>query len=64
MTMKQIRGVARKIAATDAKRETLVSQRDDLMREAKAQGATWDELQEAAGMASPTAVARALKRGT
>ena len=63
MTIKQIRAVAKKIASTDARRDTLVTERDDLMRAAKAQGATWDELQEAAGMASPTAVARALKRG-
>ena len=62
--MKQIRAVAKKIAAVDARREVLVAERDELMRAAKSQGATWDELQDAAGMASPTAVSRALKRGT
>ncbi len=63
MTIKQIRSIAKKIAATDAKREELVRGRDQLMRAAKAQGASWDELQEAAGMSSPTAVSRSLKRG-
>lgn len=63
MTIKQIRAVAKKIATTDARRDALVIQRDELMRAAKAQGATWDELQSAAGLASPTAVSRALKRG-
>lgn len=64
MTMRQIRALARKIATTDARREALVTERDTLMRQAKQQGATWEELQDAAGMASPTAVSRALKRGT
>lgn len=62
--LKQIRSKARQIATVDAKRASLVAERDELMREAKAQGATWDELEAAAGMASPTAVSRALKRQT
>ena len=63
MTMKQIRSLARRIATLDTKRDALMSERDTLMRQAKEQGATWDELQDAAGMNSPTAVSRALKRG-
>lgn len=63
MTMKQIRALAKRIATSEAKTEALISERDELMRAAKAQGATWDELQSASGLASPTSVARALKRG-
>lgn len=63
MTIRNIRATARKIARTDERREELVAERDNLMRLAKQQGATWAELEDASGMHSPTAVARALKRG-
>lgn len=62
-TMKRLRATTRKISAIDARRESLVSERDALIRLAKQQGATWNELQAAAGMNSPTAVALALRRG-
>ncbi|GAA4175899.1 hypothetical protein [Gryllotalpicola koreensis] len=62
VTLKQIRSLAKKIALVDSRRESLMSERDELMRRAKGEGATWDELQDAAGMNSPTAVSRALKR--
>lgn len=59
----RLRAIARKIARTDAARAALVVERDEAMRHAKAEGASWAALQEASGMHSPTAVARSLRRG-
>ena len=58
-TLKQLRSVTRRLD----KAQELRAERDNLMRLAKSEGATWAELQDAAGMNSPTAVAQALKRG-
>ena len=60
--LREVAKVAKKIAAADRRRAALVAERDDLMRHAKSAGATWEELQVSAGMSSPTAVARSLKR--
>lgn len=59
----KIRSEALKLARIDARLAALRRERDNLMRLAKEQGATWAELEDASGMHSPTAVARALKRG-
>lgn len=62
-TIDQLEAVAHQIAGLDVQRDELIARRDQLIRKAKGEGATWDELQRSSGITSPTSVARALKRG-
>ena len=62
-TIEQLETVAHQINELDEQRDELIANRDHLIRKAKEEGATWDELQRSSGISSPTSVARALKRG-
>lgn len=63
-TIEQLEYIANQITGLDVQRDKLIADRDQLMRKAKSEGATWNELQRSSGISSPTSVARALRRGT
>jgi len=60
--LKQVRTASRKMDRANDRAAVYRAERDELMRTAKALGATWGELQSATGM-NPTAVSQALRRG-
>ena len=51
-TLDELRSIADALRAHDAERGRLVERRDDLIAQASAEGATWVELQDAAGLSS------------
>ena len=60
--MSALRDAAERLARADADRAAIMRERDQLIRAAREEGRHWTEVQEAAGMSSPRAVALALKR--
>lgn len=57
----QLRKTAKKLEQLDADRIAAMRERDEALRAAKEERATWAELQEASGL-SPATITKALKR--
>jgi hypothetical protein len=60
-TLTNLRTLARKLAKADEARARLLRQRDDAIRQAFADGATWKAVEAASGL-TPRGVALAVKR--